>query len=249
MMTLMKTVDLFSKEKPVVNREQQRHQYSCLEYLLAKTIAEIPMDSVFAVIFTSTLKFLCGLRIGLKALIGVFALMTVAGSSLGFAIGALSPTGEIAVIASIPTMVVMMTVGIINPAGVDQSEPEPVFVRMLKQISPIAFAIKALCLAEYRGMKFEKLQHKENRNVIDILSNGGHALRELPKMGALALVQNGDQVLVELGLDKQDYENTMKHLAFLSIGNLFLSWIGLKIHSQPCCSSLCARKTQHVPKL
>ena len=232
MMTLMKTIDLFAKEKPVVQREQQRNQYTSLEYLLAKTIAEIPIDAVFAAIFTSTLKFLCGLRIGLKPLTGVFTLMTVAGASLGFAIGALSPTGDIAVIAGIPIMVVMMTVGIINPAGVDQSEAQPIIVKTLKQLSPIAFAIKALCLAEYRGMEFEDSHHGEKKNIVNILSRSRHILKELPKMGALALVQNGDQVLDELGLEKDNYEGAMKHLAILSMGNLFLCWIGLKIHAR-----------------
>ena len=231
MMTLMKTIDLFAKEKPVVRREQYRNQYTNLEYLLAKTIAEIPLDTVFAAIFTSSLKFLCGLRIGLKALTGVFSLMTVAGASLGFAIGALSPTGEIAVVAGIPIMVVMMTVGIINPAGVDQSESQPLTVRALKQLSPIAFAIKALCLAEYRGMEFEDPQRGEKHNIGHILGRGRHILKDLPKMGALALVRNGDQVLTELGLEKENYEGAMKHLVMLSIGNLVLSWIGLKIHT------------------
>jgi hypothetical protein len=237
MMTLMKTIDLFAKEKPVVQREQQRNQYTSLEYLLAKTIAEIPIDTVFAAIFTSSLKYLCGLRIGLKALTGVFTLMTVAGASLGFAIGALSPTGEIAVISGIPIMVVMMTVGIINPAGVDQSESPPIVVRTLKQLSPIAFAIKALCLAEYRGMEFEDSQYGEKQNIFGILGRSRRLLKELPKMGALALVQNGDQVLNELGMENDKYEGAMKHLAILSIGNLVLSWIGLKIHSNPNDSS------------
>ena len=49
----MKTIDLFAKEKPVVHREQQRNQYTNLEYLMAKTIAEMPIDTVFAAIFTS----------------------------------------------------------------------------------------------------------------------------------------------------------------------------------------------------
>lgn len=228
MMTLMKTINLFAKEKPVVQREQQRNQYTNLEYLLAKTIAEIPLDSAFAAIFTSSLKFACGLRIGLKALTGVFTLMTVAGASLGFAIGALSPTGDTAVVAGIPVMVVFMTVGIINPAGVDQSETPPVLVRTLKQLSPIAFAIKALCLAEYRGMEFESPQ-SDGR----FLGRSRNVLKELPKMGALALVQNGDQVLHELGLEKDTYDGAMKHLAILSVGNLILSWIGLKIHANP----------------
>jgi hypothetical protein len=89
MMSLMKTIELFAKEKSVVQREQQRKQYSSLEYLLAKTLAEIPLDAVFAAIFTTTLKFLCGVRIGWRALTGTFMLMTVSGASLGFAIGAL----------------------------------------------------------------------------------------------------------------------------------------------------------------
>ncbi len=227
----MKTIDLFAKEKPVVQREQQRHQYTNLEYLLAKTISEIPLDSVFAAIFTSSLKLSCGLRIGLKALTGVFTLMTVAGASLGFAIGALSPTGDVAVVAGIPVMVVMMTVGIINPAGVDQSEPPPVVVTTLKQLSPIAFAIKALCLAEYRGMEFGNSKESDKQNVGRFLGRSRTILKELPKMGALALVQDGDQVLRELGLEKDTYKGAMKHLAFLSIGNMVLSWIGLKIHT------------------
>jgi ABC-type multidrug transport system permease subunit len=89
MMALMKTIELFAKEKPVVQREQQRKQYSSLEYLLAKSIAEIPLDTVFAAIFTTTLKSLCGIRIGWRALTGTFILMTASGASLGFAIGAL----------------------------------------------------------------------------------------------------------------------------------------------------------------
>jgi ABC-type multidrug transport system permease subunit len=89
MMALMKTVELFAKEKPVVQREQQRNQYSSLEYLLAKSIAEIPLDAFFAAVFTTSLKALCGIRIGWQALTGTFTLMTVAGASLGFAIGAL----------------------------------------------------------------------------------------------------------------------------------------------------------------
>lgn len=229
MMTLMKTLDLFAKEKPVVQREQHRSQYTSLEYLLAKAIAEIPIDTVFAAIFTSALKLMCGLRIELKALTSVFTLMTVAGASLGFAIGSLSPTGEIAVVAGIPIMVVMMTVGIINPAGVDQSETQPVLLTSLKQLSPIAFAIKALCLAEYRGMEFEDPRYEKKKNIMDIFLRGRYILKDLPKMGGLALVQNGDQVLDELGLGEDNYQGAMKHLAILSVFNLAVSWIGLKI--------------------
>ena len=51
--------------------------------------------------------------------------------------------------------------------------------------------------------------------------------RDLPKIGGLAMVRNGDQVLAALGLADASYDNVMKNLAILSGINLLLSWIGL----------------------
>jgi hypothetical protein len=225
MMALMKTIDLFAKEKPVVRREQQRNQYSSMEYLLSKSLAEIPLDSVFAAIFTSVLKASSGLRIGWRQLTGTFALMTVSGASLGFAIGSLSPTAEGAMTAGVPLMVLLMSVGVINPSGVDPSEPPPVIVDTLKKLSPIAYAIKAVCIAEYRGAEFQDPSGQKR----GIFGRGRTLLRDLPKMGALALVKNGDQVLQELGLKNETYEGAMRHLVYLSAVNLIISWIGLNI--------------------
>lgn len=227
MMALMKTIDLFAKEKPVVRREQQRNQYSSMEYLLSKSLAEIPLDSVFAAIFTSVLKATSGIRIGWKELTGTFALMTVSGASLGFAIGSLSPTAEIAMSAGVPLMVLLMSVGVINPSGVDPSEPPPAVVDTLKALSPVAYAIKAVCIAEYRGAEFQDPSGGKR----GIFGRGRSLLRDLPKMGALALVRNGDQVLQELGLGNETYEGAMWHLIYLSAINLVISWIGLNIHS------------------
>ena len=224
MMALMKTIDLFAKEKPVVHREQQRRQYSSFEYLFSKAIAEIPLDSAFAAIFTTVLKHATGVRIGWNSLTAVFSLMTVAGASLGFAIGALSPTGEVAMSAGVPIMVILMTVGVINPSGVDPNETPPLVVQGLKQISPIAHAVKAVCLAEYTGMEFDYPHANKNA-----FSRGQALLRDLPKMGALALVKNGKEVLYELGLGEDSFAGEMKHLAVLSAANLLLSWLGLVV--------------------
>ena len=214
MLALTKTIDLFAKEKPVVKREQQRRQYSSLEYLLSKALAELPLDTVFAAVFTTVLKSNTGLRIGWKELTGTFSLMTVAGASLGFAIGAMSPTAEIAMSAGIPVMVILMTVGVINPSGVASTEPPPAIIQTLRRYSPISYAVKAICLAEYRGMEFKR-------------SNGRALAKELPKMGALALVKDGEHVLEELGLGKDTYRGAMEHLAILSGVNLLISWLGL----------------------
>lgn len=53
--------------------------------------------------------------------------------------------------------------------------------------------------------------------------------RDLPRMGGLAMVENGDQVIEALGLGEQTYFYAMKHLGALSAGYLVLSWIGLAV--------------------
>ena len=232
MMALMKTIDLFAREKPVVRREQQRNQYSSLEYLLSKSIAEIPLDTVFATVFTWVLKYFSGIRIGWRYLTATFALMTVSGASLGFAIGAASPTGETAMTMAIPVMVLLMSVGIINPSGVDPSEAVPLLVDALKALSPVNYAIRAVCIKEFSGAKFDSPNGKQS----NIFLQGRRALQDLPKMGALALVKNGDQVLTALGLGDKTYEGAMWHLVHLSLANLFISWIGLNLIGPSCGS-------------
>ena len=65
----------------------------------------------------------------------------------------------------------------------------------------------------------------------NLFSRGRGFLRDLPKMGALAFVKNGDQVLQELGLGEDTYTGAMRHLAILSAANLLMSWIGLRMQS------------------
>jgi hypothetical protein len=115
-----------------------------------------------------------------------------------------------------------MVVGVINPSGVDVNHSTPFVVRWLKRCSPFAYAIEALCVGEYRGMQFEKRRGGLLRQITD-----------LPKLGALAAVANGDQVLQALGLQKQTYQGAMHHLALLTVSDLILAWLGLMVHQLP----------------
>jgi hypothetical protein len=227
----------------VVKREQTRSQYSSLvrvssyetyhyemvrdimplirlqqEYLVAKVLADLPMDSLFAGIFTTVLKKVSGLRISWKHVTATFSLLTTAGASLGLALGCWSPSADMAKTGSIPILVLLMVVGVINPSGVSPDKKPPLVVRWIKQFSPFAHAIEALCLGEYPGMEFEGTH-----------SNWMTRVRDMPKMGGLALVQNGDQVIDALGLATKTYGSAMQHLALLSGGYLLLSWLGLAV--------------------
>ena len=90
-------------------------------------------------------------------------------------------------------------------------------MRWLKKLSPFAYAIEALCLGEYPGMTFNDSKTWFSK------------VRDLPRMGGLAMVENGDQVIEALGLVGQTYGNAMQHLGVLCGGYLVLSWVGLAV--------------------
>lgn len=213
-MSLIKALDMFGSEKPIVNRERMRQQYTGMEYLFSKALAEIPLDSFFSMVFAWVLKSYTGVRASLSTLLQIFSLVTVSTASLGFAIGSFSHDRESALSTGVPILVVLMAVGVINPSGVDVvNEPPSPFVHWLKQISPIKWAIEALCIAEYKGMTFAK-------------TNKGK-FWGLPKMGAFALVKDGEQVLEAIGLGGKSLESVMKSLAILSGINLCIAVVGL----------------------
>ena len=217
MTAVMKTMDVFAKEKPVIQRERNRKLYSCFEYLIGKSIAEIPLDAAFAVFFTTTLKATTGLSISWKDITAIFSLMTVAGASLGFLIGSMTPSQEAAVSTGIPILIIMMIVGVINPSGVDPSVKTPALIRWVKSISPIASAIEALSVAEFTGMQFETAKS----------FLGWRKFRELSRIGGVALVKNGDEVLDALGLKDVKYVDVMRHMMKLSAINFGLCWLFL----------------------
>ena len=194
MMTYMKTITLFAQERPVVERELQiRQQYTVLEYLVAKVTSELPIDMIFSMIFAVILKYCTGLQISLRQLSQVFALLTTAGASLGFVLGSTASSHQYATTAGIPVLVLLMVVGVINPSGVDVTKPKPILLRYLKQISPFAYAIEALCIAEYRGVQFYAAR-------ADASNSGGGGgigrtigsfvsrLKDAPRMGGLAMI-------------------------------------------------------------
>ena len=224
MMSVMKSLDLFAKERRVVLREQTRASYTSLEYIVAKVIAEIPLDASFALVFAAVLKTLTGLRTSMVTLIKTYCLTTATCATLGFAIGSFTSTVESALTTGISIIVVLMVVGVINPSGVnlDEDGRPNMIMQILGFFSPIKWAIESLVTAEFSGMIFEddKINNNNNKGVWG-------RLQDLPKMGALAFVKNGNDVLTNLGLGKATYTELMDHLGLLSGIYVTISWIGL----------------------
>lgn len=223
-MSLLKSLDLFGREKSVVTREQMRHQYTSFEYILSKAIAEFPLCALFSSIFAATLKRFTGLRTDFNTLWQIFTLMAVEGTAMGYAVGSVTSDADSALSLGMPLMIIFMCVGVINPSGVDKSETDPSILKVLKLLSPVRWTIESLCLSEFRGMKFVSQSKKRpwwRRISTASIING------TPRMGAFALVRNGDQVLDALGLGKDKYTEKIWSLKMLTAANFVFSWIGL----------------------
>ena len=112
-----------------------------------------------------------------------------------------------------------MVVGIINPSG---SEPASASTSLVsramgafKALSPIRWAIESLCCAEFRGMQ---------------LHRGGwfSRVRDAPRMGALAAVRDGDEVLAALGLGGKEWSDGVWSLAKVSAVEAVVAVLALK---------------------
>ena len=168
-----RSLDLFAKERPVVARETERGSYGGAEYVLAKALAELPLDAFFAALMGWGLQLSTpgGLR---SRPAGPLALVAVAASTLGLAVGAATPDADAALALGVPLTVIHMLTGIINPAG-EKARKKPVAA-----LSPIKWGVSWLIDREFRGATLQR-------------GTG-------PRLGGLASVVTGDQVLERLGL-------------------------------------------------
>ncbi len=172
-------MDLFARERSVVMREQMRCNYHSVEYILAKVVAEMPLDATFSLVFAAVLKTLTGLRTSMATLIKTYCLLTASCASLGFAIGSFASSVDSAMSTGIFVNVILMVVGVINPSGVNPDDPPNRIMQVLGFFSPIKWgkrlfffvllgmnrrlmafswfsAVESLVTAEFRGMTFEK---------------------------------------------------------------------------------------------
>ena len=211
MLSMIKALQLFKREKPIIDRERLSNQYSSIEYLLAKLSSEMPMDAAVASAFGIILHMKSNLRQDRYKFVSVLALLGVVSSTLGLAIGALCPTGDTSLAVGPALMVVYVIMGSIGPAGSTKSLPW--FLKPLRYFSPFRWACEALCAAEFRNQHFISKQRR--RSIIPfntIISNK---------------IKGGDKTLEALGIKDSTYSNSMKNLQLMFGIHSLVSLLGL----------------------
>ena len=105
----------------------------------------------------------------------------------------------------------LKVLGVINPAGASGRE-QSALVRTISLASPIKWCVEGLCCAELRGMELDRA-----------------SLAEAPRMGGLALVTSGDQVLERLGLEGQSCGRCLARLGTVLGAEVGVALLGLAL--------------------
>lgn len=186
MAALTKTVSVFPKERAIVDRERAKGSYALGPYLFAKLLAEIPVGAAFPLVFGVILYPMARLHPSLLRFGTFSSIVTVesfAASAMGLTVGAMAPTTE-AAMALGPSL---MTVFLVFGGYYVNSENTPTVFRWIPRISLIRWAFQALCINEFKGLKFEQRQSfdlQTGEQVLERLSFSGSSVGD-------ALVQEG----------------------------------------------------------
>mmetsp|Transcript_32005 Transcript_32005/g.51912 ORF Transcript_32005/g.51912 Transcript_32005/m.51912 type:complete len:408 (-) Transcript_32005:216-1439(-) len=250
-LSLIKTLDLFSRERETVQRERARGQYSALEYVFSKVITELPIDACYSALYAFVLHNGCDFHTTRRKFMGLYALIALVSSSLGLAIGASLPSGESALVAGPTLMVIYMVLGVLNPSGQPQK---------INKTKYTTSTLSSLSSGKQHQEEEDKQQQQQNYSgssetcprvllplkmcspikwsIESLLCSEFRGLeftrdfRSAPQMGAIALVGSGDQALKALGLSHQTTEKCIKAMMTLLVSHIAVAIGALAMRRQ-----------------
>ncbi|KAK1864939.1 hypothetical protein I4F81_007475 [Pyropia yezoensis] len=153
MSALVKTLNSFTRERAVVDRERARGSYGVTPYFASKMVAELPISTAFPLLFSAIVYPMAGLAAGWRKVAtfaSVITLESFTAASIGLTMGALAPSTEAALAAGPASFVLFIVFGGQFVTRVPRA------LQWLPRISLIRHAFEALCVSELGGLKLEK---------------------------------------------------------------------------------------------
>jgi ABC-type multidrug transport system ATPase subunit len=151
MSSLVKTLNVFPRERLLVQRERARGAYGATPYLAAKLVAELPVSALYPAAFGAVVYPLTGLRATPRAFasfLGVITLESFSASALGLAVGACAPSTEAAVALGPAFMLLHILFG----GAYISAESVPGPLKALPGQSLIRQSYEALVVNEFSGI-------------------------------------------------------------------------------------------------
>lgn len=180
MTSLIKTLNVFPREKTLVGRERARSGYGVLPYLLSKLAAELPVGALFPALFACLVYPATGLNPKPRrfaSFLGLLTLEAMSAQALGLAVGAAAPSTEAALAIGPAVILVSIVFGglFVNESNV----PAP--LKWLPATSLIKQAFEGACINEFKGAEFELDERgrgtRSGEEVLERLSFADSSLR------------------------------------------------------------------------
>lgn len=154
MSSLVKTLNVFPRERNIVARERSKKAYHVLPYFAAKLAAELPVGAIFPLLFGTVVYPMTGLNPStarFAKFLGIVTLESFTSSALGLTVGSVAPSTEAALAMGPAVMVVFIVFGgvYVNAANVPRA------LQWLPKISMIKYCFEALSVNEFKGLEFE----------------------------------------------------------------------------------------------
>jgi hypothetical protein len=197
MMSTIKTLNSFPKERVVVRKELSKTRkdgsklYGIGPYFLSKLLIEAPIDAFFPVLFGSLVGPLSGLNPKTRLhFLGTLALQGVSASALGMSVGALASSTETALAIGPVIMVLSIMLG--DSGGMFAEVPN--FLKPAAKFSLIKWGFDGCMGSEFSGLTFECDHEDVTFGKVNSLSKVERQISEL------MCVRTGEKVLQEMHL-------------------------------------------------
>ena len=226
MMSIVKSLNSFPRERVTVGRELERRGtgsstgstggYGLLPYFLSKLCVETPVEALYPVLFGAVLGPIAGLNpAGRRNFLAVLASQSLAASGIGLSIGALCPTVDTALALGPCCMV--LNILLADQSGMFAEIPDA--MKPLANLSVIRWGFEGCMAAEMQGLEFAIDATAMPKGIQMPPPGVGEVLRSFAlkvldpahtntaREAAFAepyCLKRGDQVLEGLGIDPND---------------------------------------------
>jgi len=154
MQSLSKVLNVFPKERAIVQEERAKKSYTVLPYFLSKLLAELPVSAIFPTAFASVLYPMAGLNPSLPrflSFLGVVILESFTSSAVALTIGAIAPSVDAALAMGPSIMLIFILFGGYSV----NEETVPRILRWIPNVSLIRWGFEGMCVSDLRGLQFE----------------------------------------------------------------------------------------------
>eukprot|EP00271_Cylindrocystis_brebissonii_P012948 TRINITY_DN32467_c0_g1_i1.p1 TRINITY_DN32467_c0_g1~~TRINITY_DN32467_c0_g1_i1.p1 ORF type:complete len:685 (+),score=112.06 TRINITY_DN32467_c0_g1_i1:158-2212(+) len=184
MSSLTKTLNVFPRERLIVNQERSKGSYEIAPYFFSKLTAELPISSLFPLLFGAVVYPMTGLNRSwnrFARFLGIVTLESITASAMGLFVGCLAPTTE-AAMAMGPSI---MTLFIVFGGYYINADNTPRVFRWIPNVSLIRWSFEGLAINEFKGLQFEaksRIDARTGEDALERLSLNKSSVRHAASM-------------------------------------------------------------------